>query len=40
MNEDVWNGCDNEAQESMLQQLRDGVRRRMDALDQFGGDHW
>lgn len=37
---DVWNGCEPDAQEDMLQQLRAGAARRAAELAQFGGDHW
>lgn len=36
----VWNGCEPDAQENMLQQLRAGAKERQTSLDQFGGDHW
>lgn len=38
--ESVWSGCEPDAQQNMLEQLRDAARQRQAGLDKFGGDHW
>lgn len=40
MIESVWNGCEIDVQENMLEQLREGIRERDKELERFGGDHW
>jgi len=38
--ESVWDGCEPDAQENMLGQLRAVAAQRAQALAKFGGDHW
>lgn len=40
MIQEVWDGCEPDAQENMLGQLRVVARERQAELDRFGGDHW
>lgn len=40
MIQQVWDGCEPDAQKNMLDQLRIAAAARRAELDKFGGDHW